>query len=92
MKYRKDEKIKMEKKRGKGRPKGIPKSPNSGRQLGSGEKTERFLTHRVTPDDKKKLDCIFDKYQKKYNLKKNDAIKKIFFTIADLENISFEED
>ena len=81
----------MEKKRPVGRPKGIPKAENSGRQKGSGEKTKRFLTYRVSPEENKKLNYILDTYIKKYNLRKNEALKKIFFEIAKLENIDFEE-
>ena len=79
------------KKRPVGRPKGIPRAETAGRKKGSGEKTERFLTYRVSPTENKNLNYILDTYTKKYNLRKNEAVKKIFFEIAKLENIDFEE-
>ena len=79
------------KKRPVGRPKGIPRAENAGRQKGTAEKIERFLTHRVTPAESRKLNYILDTYKRKYNLRKNEAIKKIFFDIAEHENIEFKE-
>lgn len=91
MRYREEERAKMEIKRGKGRPKGIPKSPNSGRKLGSGEKTKRFLGCKVTPKEFHELSNIMQLYKKKYNLKTVDLIKKFFYDIQSLEKFDFEE-
>ena len=81
----------MTKKRSVGRPKGTPKSPGSGRQLGTAEKTKRFLGCKVTPKEFYELSTIMQFYKKKYKLKTVDFIKKIFYDIQSIEKFEFEE-